>query len=247
MLGHHHPATSRFAVIGASGAIGNAMLHQLRAQFPQAELVALSRSPLSEHALPSGARWVPIDLQAEESIASAAAEAAGDSPLRAVLIATGLLHDGPDFQPEKSIRHLNSEKLQRSFLINAIGPALIGKHFLSRMPKRERSYFAALSARVGSISDNRVGGWHGYRASKAALNMFLKNFSIEAKRSHPELIVAGLQPGTVDSALSKPFQGSARRILEPNDSAQGLLSALAQLTPEQSGSLLDWQGISFEP
>lgn len=247
MLSSHLPQGSRFAIIGASGAIGQAFLHGLREAFPNGELVALSRRPLSPQALPDNARWLPIDLESEGSIAQAAQEAANGSSLQGVIIASGLLHDGQSFQPEKSIKQLTVEKLQKSFLINAIGPALVGKHFLPCMPKRERSYFAALSARVGSISDNRVGGWHGYRASKAALNMFLKNLSIEGKRSHPELIVAGLQPGTVDSALSKPFQGSARHILEPSESVRGLLRALSGLSPEDSGTLIDWKGISFAP
>jgi len=247
MLSSQLPPDSRFAIIGASGAIGQAFLYGLREEFPKGELIALSRRPLSPQSLPDNTRWLPIHLESEESIAQAAQEAANGSSLHAVIIATGLLHHGEEFQPEKSIKHLNIEKLQKSFLVNAIGPALVGKHFLPHMPKRERSYFAALSARVGSISDNRVGGWHGYRASKAALNMFLKNLSIEAKRSHPELIVAGLQPGTVDSALSKPFQGSARHILEPSESVGGLLRALSGLSPEDSGTLIDWKGISFTP
>ena len=192
-------------------------------------------------------RWLPIDLESEESIASAAEAVCEGGPIHAVLVATGLLHEGKEFRPEKAIRQLSGGNLERSFRINAVGPALIGKHFLPRFPKRERGYFAALSARVGSISDNRVGGWYGYRASKAALNMFLKNFSIEAKRSHPELIIAGLQPGTVDSALSRPFQGSAHHVLEPEESAQGLLEALNSLDTTQSGILIDWKGVSFEP
>lgn len=241
------PPDSRFAVIGASGSIGQAMLTVLREHFPQAQLIALSRQPIPAASLPQDTRWVPIDLSTEESVATAAQEVTGDGPLRGVFITTGLLHDGPDFQPEKSIRHLTRENLERSFLINAIGPALVGRYFLPLLPKREASYFAALSARVGSISDNRVGGWYGYRASKAALNMFLKNFAIEMKRSHPHLIIAGLQPGTVDSALSKPFQGSAREILDPIVSAQGMLRALNTMTPEASGSLIDWKGLSFAP
>ena len=131
-------------MIGATGAIGNAMLHALSGDFPDAELIALSRSAPTRDTLPSACRWIPIDLEAEESIAAAALEASGDATLHGVIIATGLLHDGPEFQPEKSIRHLNGERLQRSFLINAIGPALIGKHFLPRMPKQAELFRSAL-------------------------------------------------------------------------------------------------------
>ncbi|MEC8050093.1 MAG: SDR family NAD(P)-dependent oxidoreductase [Myxococcota bacterium] len=240
------PENARIIVVGASGAIGRALIEHLSEHYPSAEIFGLSRRDVSSE-LPACVQWLPMDLESEASIASAAESICESGPVHAVLVATGLLHEGKDFRPEKAIRQLSGENLERSFRINAVGPALVGKHFLPRFPKRERGYFAALSARVGSISDNRVGGWYGYRASKAALNMFLKNFSIEAKRSHPELIIAGLQPGTVDSALSRPFQGSAHHVLEPEESAQGLLEALNSLETSQSGILIDWKGVSFEP
>ncbi len=240
------PDDAKIVVAGASGAIGQALLRTLRDHYPNATLYGLSRSDVSDQ-LPTDTHWLPMDLEVEDTIAEASETISKAGPIHGVLIATGLLHEGKTFRPEKAIRQLDGENLERSFRINAVGPALIGKHFLPRFPRRERGYFAALSARVGSISDNRVGGWYGYRASKAALNMFLKNFSIEAKRSHPELIIAGLQPGTVDSALSRPFQGSAHHVLEPAQSARGLLDALTKLEPSQSGILVDWKGVSFEP
>ena len=186
MLSSHLPQDSRFAIIGASGAIGQAFLHGLREEFPNGELVALSKTLLSHRTLspdntagcPSTSNLKRVSRKLLWKLQMVQAYMASSSQVGSFMTAS-------HFQPEKSIKQLTIEKLQKSFLINAIGPALIGKHFLPCMPKRERSYFAALSARVGSISDNRVGGWHGYRASKAALNMFLKNLSIEGKRSHP--------------------------------------------------------------
>ena len=240
------PENARIIVVGASGAIGRALIEHLSEHYPSAEIFGLSRRDVSSE-LPARVQWLPMDLESEASIASAAESICESGPVHAVLVATGLLHEGKDFRPEKAIRQPSGENHERSFRLKAGGPALVGNHFPPRFPHLDRGYLAALSARVGSISDNRVGGWYGYRASKAALNMFLKNFSIEAKRSHPELIIAGLQPGTVDSALSRPFQGSAHHVLEPEESAQGLLEALNSLETSQSGILIDWKGVSFEP
>ena len=240
------PTNPRVAVVGATGAIGQALLTQLEAAYPDGQFYALSRKK-PESPSPANRTWLPLDLLEESSIEKAAKSIKSEGPLNALFVATGLLHDGPEFQPEKSIRRLDPTTLERSFKVNAVGPALIGKHFLPHFPRSGRTYFAVLSARVGSISDNRVGGWYGYRASKAALNMYLKNFSIECKRSHRELVIVGLQPGTVDSNLSRPFQGSAKKVLDPGVSAQGLLRAVASLSPDDTGCLIDWQGQTFSP
>ncbi len=240
------PNNPRVAVIGATGAIGHALLTRLEAAYPQGTFYALSRTK-PEGELPPQRTWMHLDLLEESSIEEAAKAIKAEGPLNALFVATGLLHDGPEFQPEKSIRRLDPSTLERSFKVNAVGPALVGKHFLPHFPRSGRTYFAVLSARVGSISDNRVGGWYGYRASKAALNMYLKNFSIECARSHRELVIAGLQPGTVDSKLSKPFQGAAKKVLDPMVSAEGLLQAVASLTSEDTGCLIDWQGQTFSP
>jgi NAD(P)-dependent dehydrogenase (short-subunit alcohol dehydrogenase family) len=159
-----------------------------------------------------------------------------------VIVATGVLHHGE--APERSYRAMTAEHLLRDYRINAVGPALAAKHFLPLLPKDRRTVFAALSARVGSISDNRLGGWHSYRASKAALNMILKTLAIELARSHPLAIVAGLHPGTVDTSLSAPFQkGVAEgRLFDPAYSAAQLLTVIEGLTPADSGRVLAWDG-----
>lgn len=224
----------RAVVIGASGGIGGAMAAALRDDPACAEIMGFSRSGRS----PDGVVVHRLDITDEAAIA-AAADTAGESDL--VIVATGLLHDGA-LQPEKDLRALDPARLARSFAVNATGPALVAKHFLPRMPRQRRSVFACLSARVGSISDNAVGGWYGYRASKAALNMLLRNAAIETARRRPDAVILALQPGTVDTALSKPFQGAARHLFSPEQSAAHLLSVIDRSAPSWSGRLFDWQG-----
>jgi NAD(P)-dependent dehydrogenase (short-subunit alcohol dehydrogenase family) len=190
-----------------------------------------------------------IDVEDEASIAAAAeAVAAAGGPPRLVIVATGFLHDAGQ-RPEKSWRDLDPEALARAFRVNATGPALVAKHFLPLVPRKERAVFAALSARVGSVADNRIGGWHGYRASKAALNQILRCLAIEAGRTRPEWVVTGLQPGTVATPLSAPFRSGldADDLFAPDDAAARLLGVLAALGPEQSGRLFDWSGAEFPP
>lgn len=228
-------------IIGASGGIGAAMTRQL-ADTPTIERVlAFSRSP-AEFDHPRVQRG-HIDLQDEETIAAAAETAREAGGAKIVIVATGLLHDG-DLQPEKSWRALDADQLARSFQINTIGPALVAKHFLPLFPRSGPAIFAALSARVGSISDNRIGGWYGYRASKAALNMIIRNLAIELARKREEAICVGLHPGTVDTGLSKPFQGGTPpdKLFTPDYSASCLLSVLDGLTPADSGGVFAWDG-----
>ena len=132
----------------------------------------------------------------------------------------------------------------RLFAVNATGPALIAKHMLARAPRQGRLVFAALSARVGSIGDNRLGGWHAYRASKAALNMIMRNVAIELGRVNPDAVAVTLHPGTVDTGLSAPFQRNvAQDKLFPADrAARQLLDVIAALGPAQSGGCYDWAG-----
>ena len=146
--------------------------------------------------------------------------------------------------PKRTYKRLDPETMAQVFALNTIGPALIAKHMLPLMPRSERFVFAALSARVGSISDNRLGGWHSYRASKAALNMLLRNFALEMARTHPLGVVAGLHPGTVDSALSQPFQSGLPQgqLTAPEAAAANLLGVLSGLTPAQSGRVFDFRG-----
>jgi NAD(P)-dependent dehydrogenase (short-subunit alcohol dehydrogenase family) len=230
-------APVKACVLGASGGIGAALVDQLASNPAVAVVHAGARAKLT-----SGAKVLPFgfDLTDEASIAEAAANI---GPLDLIIIATGLLHEGA-FQPEKSYRAQSAEAYARAFAINATGPALIAKHFLPLLPRNQRSVFAAISARVSSISDNRLGGWHAYRASKAALNMIMRNCAIELGRSHPQAIVATLHPGTVDTRLSQPFQRNVAdgKLFTPGYSAECMLRVIDGLTPEESGNLFAWDG-----
>ena len=235
------PDQYRAVVFGAAGGIGGAMVRALSCDPRCAVVYAGARRAVE----PGGAkvRAFTFDLEDEASISAAAETFPGDGPVHLVFVATGLLH-APDMQPEKTWRSLGAGTLHRAFAVNAIGPALIGKHMLSLMSKSEKSVFAALSARVGSISDNRLGGWHAYRASKAALNMLIRNLAIELGRTHRGALCVALHPGTVDTALSGPFQdgGKASRLFTPDVAAGHLLSVIDSLKPEDSGRLFAWDG-----
>lgn len=220
-------------VIGATGGIGGAVADALEAR--RDSVVRLSRR--SE---------IPLDLTDEASIVSAAASLS-DSPAADLLfVATGMLHT-PSSGPEKSWRQLDAAKLAESFAINAIGPALVARHFLPRLAPS--ATLAFLSARVGSISDNRLGGWYGYRASKAALNQFVRTLAIELARTRPQTICVALHPGTVDTGLSAPFQRNvpSGKLFSPERSAGALLDVLGTLTPADSGQLIDWAGDRIAP
>ena len=224
-------------VFGASGGIGAAFVEQLAADPAVRTVYAGSRKPIA-----ASAKIQPFacDLTDEASIASAAA-AIGKIDL--IIIATGMLHDEAQ-QPEKSFRAQTADGYARAFAINTIGPALIGKHFLPLLSRDRRGVFAALSARVSSVSDNRLGGWHAYRASKAALNMVLRNFAVELGRTHKDAIIAGLHPGTVATALSEPFQRNVEpgKLFTPEFSAAQMLAVLDTLTSTDSGNLFAWDG-----
>ncbi len=232
----------RTLVVGASGGIGAALVTALREHDSGAQIFAASRS--GAHV--AGAEALQLDSTNEDSIAAAAA--AIGAPLDAVIVATGTLHSA-NYQPEKSWRELNGAALGDVFAINAIGPALVAKHFLPLLAKDQRAVFAALSARVGSISDNRLGGWYAYRASKAALNMLLKSLAIELARRNRNGIVLGLHPGTVDTQLSAPFQRGVPegKLFTPAYSAARLLTLIHRATPEHSGQCLAWDGQLIEP
>ncbi|MCR9194310.1 MAG: SDR family NAD(P)-dependent oxidoreductase [Hyphomonas sp.] len=229
-------------IIGATGGIGRALTDALADRSDVTQIYALSRSrvDLAHPKVIAG----QIDILEEESVAAAAASAATSAPLDLVIVATGILSDGPDLQPEKSYRHQSRAAFERVFAVNTIGPALIAKHFLPVMPRQGRAVFAVLSARVGSISDNRLGGWHAYRASKVALNMLIRNYAIEQARRNPDFIAASLHPGTVDTDLSAPFQSNVpdTQLFTPQTSAAHLLSVIDGLTPSNSGKAFDWAG-----
>ena len=230
----------RCAVVGAGGGIGAALSAALLAHPGVATVYALSRQ-----ALPAAPRQVPVtaDLLDEDSLARAAARLREDGPLDLVIVATGVLQDAQT-APEKRWESLHASTLAHSFAVNAIGPALCARHFLPLLRTDAKSVFAALSARVGSIEDNRRGGWYGYRASKAALNMLLKSLALELTRRAPAALCVGLHPGTVDTALSKPFQRAVpeQQLFTPAQSARCLLEVLDGLQDSDTGGVFAWDG-----
>ena len=233
-------------VVGASGGLGAAFVSALSEMPEVGRVIALSRTATLERS-PTERVWrAPLDLLDEASIAAAAALV--PRPLRLVIVATGLLHEA-GLEPEKTFRALEPEALVRAYQVNAVGPALVAKHMLPLLATPGRSVFAALSARVGSIGDNRSGGWHGYRASKAALNMILRNLAIEVARRTPDTLCVGLHPGTVDTGLSKPYQrGVAEdRLFTPAWSASRLLQVIDDLDASRNGCVLDWSGAVVPP
>ena len=225
---------SAAVVIGASGGIGAALADALEEEGAHDRVWRFARSAAGADRL---------DLLDEASIAAAAARVASGPAPTLVIVATGLLHEG-ERGPEKNWRDLDADWLARSYAVNAIGPALVMKHFLPLLPKAGAPVFAALSARVSSITDNRMGGWYGYRASKSALNMLVATAAIEARRRYDRTIVVGLHPGTVDTALSRPFQGNVAegRLFAPDRAAVQLLDVIDGLKPKDSGRLFGWDG-----
>jgi NAD(P)-dependent dehydrogenase (short-subunit alcohol dehydrogenase family) len=241
-------------VIGASGGLGAALVEALLARDDVASVLALSRPRPrpAPAAAPAdaveafGGRLLrgTIDLTDEPSIAAAAELARTLAPVRRVIVASGLLHAPDGLRPEKSLAMLDPVRLARLFAVNATGPALAAKHFLPVMPREGPAAFAAISARVGSISDNRLGGWYGYRASKAALNQLLRTAAIEWARTAREGVCVGLHPGTVDTPLSAPFRSTVApgQLLSPAQSAAALLQVLDRLGPADSGRVFGWDG-----
>ncbi len=232
----------RAIIIGASGGIGAALVRQLSQRGDVETVYATAR----QSAVASCGKVVPIqmDICEEATVERAARLIAGEGEVNLVIVASGILSDGDALQPEKTYRRQSIEAFERVFAVNTFGPAMVARHFLPLMPSTGRSVFAALSARVGSLSDNRLGGWHAYRASKAALNMLLKNYAIELARTRPNLIIAGLHPGTVDTDLSAPFQANVApgKLFSPDQSAGYLLDVVDGLSPEDTGKVFDWAG-----
>ena len=233
-------------VSGGSGAIGAAFAAELARKYPNAVISSLSRTGLRSSDV--RVRTVRVDYLDEASLRNAAERAGQYGPVDLIVAAGGILHQA-GMMPEKSLRDLSADKLLTLYSANTVGPALIAKHFLPLMPRCRRAVFAALSARVGSISDNRLGGWYSYRASKAALNMIIRSASIEMGRRNPQAVVVGLHPGTVDSALSKPFQGNIGpdKLFSPQYAVIRMLEVLESLKASDSGHCYAWDGSRIEP
>lgn len=221
------------AVLGGTGGIGAALAEGLRAQ--------------GHTVLAFGRRTAPaLDYADEASVARVAQHIASELertglPLRRLVVATGILHEGA-VQPERSWNHLDAAALQRLFLVNTIGPALVMRHCLPLLPRQGRSVAAFISARVGSIGDNRLGGWYGYRASKAALNQLVHTAAIELARRSPKALCVALHPGTVDTALSQPFAKTGLDVRPPTVAAQELLQVMDTLPEGSNGGFFDHHG-----
>jgi Dehydrogenases with different specificities (related to short-chain alcohol dehydrogenases) len=222
------PSGYRALVIGASGGIGAALVAALREDPRCAQVVELGR-----------ATQPALDLAEPASIERVAAELAGQGAFQLIVNAAGVLHD-ESFMPEKRLADLNPAQLLATFQVNTFGPALLLRYFCGLLD-RQRGVLAMLSAKVGSIGDNRLGGWYSYRASKAALNMLIKTAAIEVRRSQPNAVLLALHPGTVNSALSQPFRGA--EIGRPAAvAAHDLLRVIDSLGPEASGSFHAYDG-----
>lgn len=224
-------------VIGAGGGLGAALVQALSIPGEHGIDSVLSMGRATQPA---------IDYSDEASLENAAAWvaaqcAAEGAELRLLIVASGFLH-GAAGQPERSLSQMNADYLSEVFRINAIGPALVMKHFLPLLPRQGRCVAGFVSAKVGSIGDNALGGWYGYRAAKAALNQLVKTAAIEIKRRNPEALCVALHPGTVDTALSKPFAKAGLKLRSPEVAAKELLAVLAGLEPQKTGTLVDYQG-----
>lgn len=243
--------TGQHLIIGASRGIGLAWVHHLLAHSPATEVIAAGRSASTTQALMDLQRDFPdrlglmdVDITQPQSVGDWAQRIAPKS-LSAVINTTGVLHDqGQGLRPEKRLEDIDLGALETVMRINAWGTALLMPALFGKLRTDQPAVFAAISARVGSIGDNRIGGWYAYRASKAALNQLIKTASIEAKRRYPNLIVAALHPGTTDTDLSKPFQGNVPedKLFSPEFVAERLVAVLQGLSLDDSGGFFAWDG-----
>lgn len=231
----------RVIVVGASGGIGAALIEQFIDSPQVAHIHALSRNGIS-HTSPK-VNSLGFDFTDEVSLKNATGNLSSVKPFDIIIVATGLLQ-GEGITPEKSMRMMTHEGLAKSLEINLIGPAMTAKYFVPLLGRDKKTVFVALSARVGSISDNRLGGWYAYRAAKAALNMIIKTLAIEVNRRFPKQCIIGLHPGTVDTTLSKPFQGNVPKdkLFTPAFAAESLLNVIDAVGSDDSGYLFDWAG-----
>jgi len=233
-------------VLGARGGIGAAISEALLQGTNTATVTGTSRDRAwCQEVLDSPReRRRALDLTAPESITILAEELrTDDHPPNLIINCTGLLHDD-HVQPERALKHLSLPQMQAVFDVNTFGPALLMQALLPLFARKAPSIFASISARVGSISDNRLGGWYSYRASKAAQNMMIRTAAIEAKRTHPQLICVALHPGTVRTPLSAPFTQRKKdeELFSPQQAAANLLGVLHTLEPADSGLHFAWDG-----
>ncbi len=216
----------RTLIIGASGGIGSALLAAV-----SGEVTAISRQKDG------------FDITNQASIAQHLGQL--DGTYDRIIVATGALEIGLN-KPEKSLKSLDFSAISDQFSLNAIGPVMVLKHALRLMPRDRPAHFAALSARVGSIGDNALGGWYGYRAAKSALNQLIHTASIEVARSHPLAILSLIHPGTVETGLTAAYRNAAHPAVTPAAAAQNILAVMNTLTPAQTGRFWDWQGLEIQ-
>ena len=217
-------------IVGATGAIGNAIANEIEnLGFKDVLKVGTNTTP-------------SIDFNNENTILKTIEFVKNiNKPISILFDATGILHHN-NSMPEKTLKNIDIDFAKKNFLINAIGPALLIKHFVPLLDNEDKAVFATLSAKVGSISDNGYGGWYSYRASKSALNQFIKTASIETKVKNKKAIIVALHPGTVKSKLSEPFQKINLKIQNPEESAKNLIKVINTLDYEQTGKFLNWDG-----
>lgn len=235
-------------VVGASGGLGQAITKELLGKQTTNKVYATYRRSGE-----AGELWqiddrrlvrVKVDITRESDLQVLAETIRCENdPPEMVISASGILHER-DIQPEKALSQCRQDSLLHLFNVNSIGPLLLAKSMIPLMPKTARSHFAVLSAMVGSIADNRLGGWYGYRASKAALNQFMRTLAVECRRNHPRLCVTAIHPGTTDTGLSQPFQANVKpgKLYSPEQSARRILSVIGNGTPETSGRFVNWDG-----
>ena len=238
-------------VHGASRGIGLALVSELSKENDQRLLVATCRQPENARQLrrlqktrPREIEIVQMDAENESSVKNAAIRVKSLCETVSMMIScVGFLHDS-NIQPERRLQDTTAQQLLTAVRVNAVGPLICVKHFEQFFERQKKTIVAALSARVGSITDNKIGGWYGYRASKAALNMYLKNLSIELPRRYQRMICVALHPGTVDTQLSRPFQQRipSKQIFEPAYSARLIMGILSNLDESDNGRFIAWDG-----
>jgi NAD(P)-dependent dehydrogenase (short-subunit alcohol dehydrogenase family) len=238
-------------VVGASQGIGLGMVKQLLSDPTVATIIATYRNPESAQdlrvlaeAYPQRLTCIQLDATDESQIIETMAQIKSITPaLHLVINCVGILHEG-DLQPEKSLRQINADQLLRYFQVNSISSVVLAKHLLPLLKHGDRNIFVSISAKIGSIGDNQIGGWYGYRASKAALNMFMRTIAIEYRRKSPHTIVVMLHPGTTDTRLSKPFQRNvpAEKLFSVERTVNQLLAVLECLSEADSGQFFSWDG-----
>ena len=233
------------AVVGATGAIGKAFVDYYSKDESVENVFAFSRKKINFEN--RKIKSFNLDIENQTSIEESA-QNIKDYSIDTIIVATGILHS-ENFGPEKSIREINYSTMAKVMAVNTIGPALIGRYFIPLLRKDIKTVLAFLSARVGSISDNKLGGWYSYRASKTALNQVVKNFSIELKRTNPKAVVLALQPGTVNSNLSEPFKKNVAKgkLFSPEQSRELLSDIIAKATIKDSGNLIAYDGEIISP